>query len=256
MSRFTTRDFRRAEHNEFVKLLEATDPSGGRGFYKLFEDFLQLAALSLAQLTHRFTHCGKQDEKIEAEYMEKIGQYDRERCKHFAEALGLLQKTLESDVHDFLGDVFSATEISNKWAGQFFTPWEVCQLMSKITFGDIELSEKRITIGEPAVGGGAMLLSVAKDLREKGFGAQNWWFDATDVDVRCFHMAYVQLSLIDAPGVVRHANSISNEQWRAWITPAGAMFPFRMRTDEEPTVPVKSPSPISQKKVAEQLNLL
>lgn len=245
MSQFTSRDFKRPEHNQFYKELSLVDPSGGRDFYKLFEDFLLLAATSLAQLTHRFLHGGALDEKLEAEYMERVGQYKKDKVIHFTNAMRIMEKGIQTEIHDFLGDVYSCTGIASKWGGQFFTPWPLCEMMAAMVVNAAIPGAKRLTVQEPAVGGGAMLLAVADYLHnERGFSAHQWWFDATDVDVRCFHMAYVQLSTLGVCGVVRHGNSISLEQWRAWLTPAGAMFPMRWPKEEnaaEVIVPVNSP---------------
>ena len=265
MSAYTSRDFSRPEHLQFVKELEQASPSGSKAFYTLFEDFLTLSWAALAQLVHRMQTMAQGsplDEKIEAEYMRVVKQYKPEQVKHFAAAMGIMTQSLQSEggVHDFLGEVYGRTGISNKWGGQFFTPWPICQLMAKFTLGD-ELPEHRITIQEPAVGGGAMLLAIAEEMRVRELSARRWWFDATDVDIRCARMAYVQLSTIDAPGIVRHGNTISGDQYAAWLTPAGALFPMRWEKREQPeSDPIAVPSVAAQKEatqlVEEQLQLL
>jgi len=42
--------------------------------------------------------------------------------------------TLEEDMGDVLGGVFSELDLGNKWAGQFFTPDPVCRMMAAMTF--------------------------------------------------------------------------------------------------------------------------
>ena len=114
---------------------------------------------------------------------------------------------------------------------------------------------------EPCVGGGAILLAVNEELRERRFQPHHWWFDATDLDQRCFHMAYVQLTLCGAPGVVRWGDTIRMTQRDAWLTLTGALFPLRRsQADEETapsapvaTAPPPAPSPVKRDELAELL---
>jgi hypothetical protein len=244
----TSRDFRRPEHHEFYKTLLAASPSGSQQFYKLFEDFLLMASTALAQGVSKFA-TGKIDDALEAEYMRTVKAYDRDHAKNFAAAQAILVNGLHEELHDFLGDVYSCSGISNHWAGQFFTPWPICKLMAKLSIPDPKKrhsGSERLTVCEPAVGGGAMLLAVAVELRDAGFQPWNWWFEATDIDLRCFQMAYIQLSLAGAAGVVRHGNSLSLEEWRAWPTLTGAMFPHRWPEAKEKIIelpPIPPPPP-------------
>ena len=43
---------------------------------------------------------------------------------------------------------------------------------------------------------------------------------ATDIDLKCVHMAYIQLSLYGIPAVVIHGNTLTVEEWAYWFTPA------------------------------------
>jgi hypothetical protein len=42
---------------------------------------------------------------------------------------------------------------------------------------------------------------------------------ATDVDLKCVHMCFVQLSLYGIPAVVIHGNSITLQDYSHWFTP-------------------------------------
>lgn len=226
MGDLTSRDFKRAEHHEFYKLLRDTSPSGSFPFYQIFQDFLTLSHAALYQPVHKLI-TGKISAEVEAEYMRCIGKYDKERAKNFSAAIAVLVNSLHAEMHDFLGDVYGSTGISNHWAGQFFTPWPLCQAMAKMTFSEVgrSLRERRLTVMEPAVGGGAMLLAAAVELKEAKLQPWHWWFEAIDVDLRCAQMAYIQLTLAGAPGVVRHGNTLKWEFWNQWPTLTGAMFP-------------------------------
>ena len=56
--------------------------------------------------------------------------------------------TLEEDMGDVLGGVFSELDLGNKWAGQFFTPDPVCRMMAAMTF-DLSACEIIETRGYP-----------------------------------------------------------------------------------------------------------
>ena len=46
-------------------------------------------------------------------------------------------------------------------------------------------------------------------------------------------MAYIQLTLCGAPGVVTHGNSLSLETWGSWPTMTGTMWPYRWPKQEK-----------------------
>ncbi|MBQ3255855.1 MAG: hypothetical protein IJA67_00365 [Oscillospiraceae bacterium] len=43
---------------------------------------------------------------------------------------------------------------------------------------------------------------------------------ATDIDLKCVHMVYIQLSLYGNPAVIIHGNALTVEEWSHWFTPA------------------------------------
>ena len=97
--------------------------------------------------------------------------------------------------------------------------------MAKMTYGE-DLKEKLatqpyITVQEPAVGGGAMIIALAREMREQGFNYQKQLrVTAIDIDLRAVHMAYLQFSLFHIPAVVIHGDTIRLETYSEWHTPA------------------------------------
>jgi hypothetical protein len=258
-SEFKSSDFASRQGYEFAKKLREVCPNGGRRFSEVFDDFCAISAISLQQGVCKL-RTGEIDAELEAEYMRRVGRYDRERVTHFPEAFAIMVEGLEMSFQlaearaqpssgrfsgDFLGDVFMSAECGNDWHGQFFTPWHLCELMARMTVGEATPDPaKRLTIAEPACGAGAMLLAAGGILREREFGPLDWWFSATDIDERCFYMAYVQLALTGAPGVVFLGNSLSREPMRrAWVTPTGALYPYRNRLGESPPQDVHEDAP-------------
>lgn len=47
--------------------------------------------------------------------------------------------------------------------------------------------------------------------------------DCSDIDLRCVHMAYLQLSLAGVPAIVKHQDSLTRKLYSVWRTPAFVM---------------------------------
>ena len=188
--------------------------------YQIFSDFVEMAAISISNAVDM----GPERQKREDRYMQIVKQYAPEEAAKFPQMLGCLVNQLEDDgISDALGKTYHELELHNKWAGQYFTPFEICLMMAKMTLGDpIQLPEcGYLTVGEPAAGSGAMILAMAAEMKAAGLNyQQNLHVTTTDVDAKCCHMAYIQLSLLHIPAVVIHGNSLSLEEWGRWYTPA------------------------------------
>lgn len=203
-----------------VKLLRATNYR--HDMHSVFADFVEMAALSIANSVDI-----AQRAEREARYMRIIGKYDAEEQKRFPQMLGELVMALDGPPSDVLGRTFGELEQGNKHAGQFFTPYEVCRLMARITVGDGEdmrakIAERGfITASEPACGAGAQILALAEAMQESKINYQrHLHVTAVDVDARAVHMAYLQFSLLHIPAVVVLGNTLTLEEREHWRTPA------------------------------------
>ena len=205
--------------NECIKLIERLGHIHGR--FEVFAHLIELLAISLSNQVD-FIHF----EKREARYFEIIEQYSKEELQIFPEMIASIATavTLSDDSpRDILGPMFHEMELHNEWRGQYFTPQNVCDMMGVITAGtDLRASDKEyITICEPCVGSGAMIFGFAKALQKQGYShTTGMVVSATDIDIRCVHMAYIQFSLYGIPAVVVHGNSLTLEEWSYWYTPA------------------------------------
>lgn len=191
--------------------------------WKVFSDFLEMSAIAISNsvdLIHR-----KEREK---RYLEIINSYEKEDQEIFPEMFAYLVNALEYELDtrgptDVLGKLFHELELHNKWKGQFFTPIHICEAMGMMTVEDKEhfIKEKGfITVAEPCVGSGAMVLGFAKAMQEKGLNyCSQMVVTAQDIDIKCVHMTYIQLSLYGIPAKIIHGNSITFESWAEWFTP-------------------------------------
>jgi type I restriction-modification system DNA methylase subunit len=206
-----------------AKLLEQI--TGRHHMHRVFADFVEMAALAIANRIDWV-----QREPREARYMEMAKGYDARDLEAMSRALGELVAALETGgPADVLGEVFGMLEQGNAARGQFFTPYEICRLMARMTLNDDEIRERIeargfITMQEPAVGAGAMIIAVAEAMQERGINYQeHLHVSCVDVDARAVHMAFLQLSLLHVPAVIVLGNTLTLEEREHWYTPAHIM---------------------------------
>ena len=204
---------------ELVKLINKL--AYKHGAWRVFEDFLGMAAISISNsvdLLHR--------SKREVEYMEIVGRYEHEDVNLFPQMMAHLVEELERHAespHDVLGQIFHELELHNKYKGQFFTPQHICDFMGMVSLheNDPDIAKKGfVGLAEPCCGSGAMILGFAKAMYRNGYDFHRQMVvKATDIDIKCVHMCYLQLSLYGIPAVIIHGNSLAFEEWSRWYTP-------------------------------------
>ncbi len=168
----------------------------------------------------------KEDEtyqRLEQVYLEKVADYSREDLGEMAKMVLMVMSMHQQEYGDFLGEIAGENELLNQRSGQFFTPFTVASFMAKMSLADAQqiLEEKGIiTIADPAVGGGAMLLAAAEALYQQKIDPRSAaQFDAVDKSRNAFNMTYIQLSAADLQAMVRHGNTLSNKMWECRPTP-------------------------------------
>lgn len=117
---------------------------------------------------------------------------------------------------DFLGKMYMNLELGNHWKGQFFTPYNVCKMMSEITIGNVSAEIERrgyVSICDPACGAGATLIAAANTLhRQREDFQHHVLFAGQDVDRVVALMCYIQLSLLGCAGYICVGNTLTNPQ--------------------------------------------
>ena len=189
------------------------------GIHEAFTTFLELSALSVS---NRFDM--KRYEAREARYLEIAGRHAKSEMDEYPHMLAALILALQHEagagqLSDVLGNINHELGLHNRWKAQFFTPHNLCGMMGEMTLGNPP-REKHISIHEPCVGSGAMVLGfVNAMIRQKRSWTRGLTVNAIDSDAKCAHMAFLQFSLYGIPAVVIHGNSLTQEEWSRWYTP-------------------------------------
>ena len=212
--------------------------------WNVFEDWLKVCSISISNAVD-----WNQANEREEQYLETINKYTPEEqkvlTKTFAELVNALQKEAETGGPcDLLGKVFHALELHNKYHGQFFTPFHICEFMGQVALADggeagnvaSEALHKKgyLSVCEPCVGSGGMVLGFAKAMYNNKMNyCDQMVAYCCDIDIKCVHMAYLQLSLYGIPAVIIHGNSLTNEEWSRWYTPVYMIngWPFKERVE-------------------------
>jgi hypothetical protein len=215
----TSRAVRRIGADGIIDELKSL--TGSRRLYEVWQDWVRCMALAISNAVDRSAPW----EAREREFEQVIKRYPEGAKDTFARALAQLTVELEQDPRDVLGSLLMVLEFGSDHAGQFFTPWDVCVMMAKMTL-EPEAVHRTIaehgfiTVSEPAVGGGGMVLAAALELRALGYEpARHMHVTAVDVDRGVLMLAYVQASLLGVPGVFVHGNSLSLEEHEHFYTP-------------------------------------
>ncbi|CAN7749626.1 N-6 DNA methylase [Duganella sp. LjRoot269] len=206
-----------AHRNKLIKLIEQASRRHAK--LDVFRDFVTMAATAFARLD--LHHASRREE----EYLACVRRYSKEELALFPQMMAELTMGMEACPRDILGETFMMLELGNAYKGQFFTPYELCQLMAEVTFSEVsqETIAKQgfITVQEPACGAGAMIIAAMMYLREKGINYQQCvHVTAIDVDSTAAKMTFVQLSLLHVPATIVNGNSLTLQEFDHWHTPA------------------------------------
>ncbi len=273
-----TRD---GKQQEIVKLVNKLQ--GKYSKWQIWQDFIQMFAISIANV---MPHPNR--ETREKMYLETARKYSKGELDVIAEMMARVVEGMEENPdQDFLGELFMSMELGSNWAGQFFTPYSVCQMMAEMTFDD-KLIEAQIrengfvSVSDPACGAGALLIAFANACRKREVNyQQNCLFVAQDIDVLAGMMCYIQLSLMGCAGYVIVDNTLTKpalfydkrallpvDGLNVWTTPmmysdtwqvrqiAARMALLTSRVGTAGEKMVKQPEPVPVNNGPEQIGLL
>lgn len=197
--------------------------------WEVWSDFIVMFAIALSNSVDKARY-----ETREKQYLKIIGKYNKAEQAVFPELLADVVVAFENNPEqDFLGSVYMELELGNHWIGQFFTPYDVCVCMAKITVEDTVERVKRdgiITLNDCACGAGATLIAgiheIRRQLSEAGYNWQNHVLVAAqDIDYTTGMMCYIQLSLLGCAAYIKIGNTITDPMCEGdnkenyWYTP-------------------------------------
>lgn len=182
---------------------------GRHSRWSVWQDFIVMSATAISNTVDK-VHA----EKREKTYMTLASKYNEKEMQAFSEMLcEVVLGFDENPNQDFLGELYMGLELGNDHAGQFFTPYCICEMMSQITEPNLKdrINERGwISVSDPACGAGALLVSFANEcLRQKVNYQTSVLFVAQDIDYIVGCMCYLQLSIIGCAGYVVIDNSLT-----------------------------------------------
>lgn len=213
--------------------------TGAKSLYTVWGDLMLLYSIEISNTAMRPLKDNEPFKEVwqerEEQYIKTIKTYNKKEQKIICQMFTMLVLELEKNPNqDLLGELYMMLQISNKNAGQFFTPYNVCEMMSKLTFDRKKLGKTvhkkgYANVYDCACGAGATLISASEQCKEmfKKYNYQNHvYFVGQDIDITCVHMCYIQLSLHGLAGYVIHDNSLIKPEpklpedlEKIWFTP-------------------------------------
>lgn len=178
--------------------------------HQVFSDWVEMYAISISNACTLLNSKLKQNR--EQKYIEIVKKYKEVERNRFPELCGLLIMALDDDMVDILGNVYMGLESGSKHTGQFFTPNHISRLTARL-MPLVTDTDETIRFTEPTCGSGGMIIAYAKALSEQGVNYQKKLeVIAQDIDYRCVHMCYVQLSLLGIKATVLRQNTLTLEE--------------------------------------------
>lgn len=188
--------------------------AGKYGVYEIFADWVKVMALSMANAV-------QYKEFREKEYNETIKRYDPTEQNKLFEMVAWLVEWADQEYYDMLGYIYMHLELGSKKAGQFFTPYHICQVMARMQ----AFNEDITTINEPTCGAGGNIIALAEAMRSQGINYQQFLKAVCqDIDVKAVYMTYVQLTLYGVPAIVYQTDTLQDPYGRQSGT--GRMYTF------------------------------
>jgi hypothetical protein len=143
-------------------------------------------------------------------YKECLDKYTFDEGGEFGRLLGVYTTAVEREpFRDILGELFMRLDVKSAAAGQYFSPGPIAEMMARMQFSresfERLVSEKgEVSVYDPAVGSGVMLLAFGKVVHEElgRWGVSKLRLYGQDIDMRCVLMCKIQLRMngLDAFG--------------------------------------------------------
>ncbi|MEV7872646.1 SAM-dependent DNA methyltransferase [Streptomyces sp. NPDC088124] len=206
-----------SSYQKIVKLLEAN--TGARRMSQVFEDFVEMAALALRNAVDVHGHAEREEQ-----YLRTASRYDRAELYRFGHALALVTEEMGREPCDVLGRLYMELELGNERLGQFYTSYDIAQLMAGMQIDSVidqVHAHDFADLYEPTCGAGAFIVALSQAMLERGLNPQTQLHvTAEDIAPPATHMIYIHLTLLHIPAVVRRRNTLTMQTFDSWPTPA------------------------------------
>ena len=131
----------------------------------IFDDWIKLMAITLANNPH--INENETWKYREQQYLDIIKKYNSSEIEKFALMYAKLIELFNKEISDYLGEIYMKCEMGNGRLGQFFTPFHLSELTSKVAGLKSDLNGI-YNVYEPTCGAGGMILAYAKYLQDEG----------------------------------------------------------------------------------------
>lgn len=216
-------------YHEYQTLLER------RSSWEVWSDWVEAVAI-IIEAPFEFRN------KVREERFERLQnilkRYTESEQKTFDRMFEILVDALEENPEqDFLGNMFETLNLTDHWKAQFFTPYDIADLMARLIGGSTEQilrNETWTDILDPCSGAGVLLIALRNYMMRSGIGYDRVLYVGQDVDKTAALMGYIQISLLGCAGYIIVGNSLSypvthydnttmlphdSEHYELWFTP-------------------------------------
>ncbi len=191
--------------NEFLRIFDSLCVNHNR--WDAWSDFVTMTAINISNTTDSANAPTREET-----YRSLAAKYTSHENDLMAKMLAQLVCTLDENPNqDFLGKFYMDCKFGDTRAGQFFTPYNVCKMMSEMNFGSLEFEQESfVSVNDPTCGSCAILIAFANVCKEHNIDYhQKVLFVGQDIDRIVALMGYIQLSLLGCAGYVIVGDSLA-----------------------------------------------
>lgn len=188
---------------------EITGISGAHSAYEVFTDWIRCCSLAICNSVHMIHN--DVWKRREQDYIDTLKRYPDGTELRFAKMMCLTADALEDNMTDVLGEIYMESGMGSNAAGQFFTPFHISEATARLALRETidHFDGKAISMTEPSVGGGGMVIAAAKVLKDAGINYQKYLdVVAQDLDWKGVHMTYLQCSLLGIKATVVQGDTL------------------------------------------------
>ena len=189
---------------DFLKVFNSFSEKYSR--FTVWSDFIHASGYAIS---NAFDYRQEREDK----YLKIMERYSKEEINKFPELLALTTSALESNrKQDFLGQIYMESGFGNEKNGEYFTSYEIAELMARIAETDIDdfKSKDYVAVNDCTCGSGVMLIAYANYLSESEMNhSLKLLTVANDCNSCIALMCYIQTSLLGCAGYVTIRNALT-----------------------------------------------